>query len=173
MRKKTRGPIIVNAGAKSHVKRWPFERFANLCDRIIRELKADVYLIGTDNGMDNADNDRVVIDKVIGAMEEDSVDLVGKTTIGELFHIVRNAECIITNDSAPLHLASALNVPTIALFGPTDERKYGPLSKKSKVIRRNIACSPCEQAQCEHNYECLRGIDVDEVLKEVKNICGY
>jgi len=165
--------IIINAGAKSHVKRWPVKYFAKLCDRIIEELGYEVVLIGKDGGLENPDSDRVVVNNLLGVMKEKALDLVGKTNIRELAYLIGNAKLLITNDSAPLHIASAVNTPTVAMFGPTDERKYGPLAEKNTVLRKKLECAPCEKAQCRYSYECLEKIRVEDVFKAVKGLCGY
>ena len=162
--------IIVSAGAKSHVKRWPAGYFAELCDRIVKELNYGVVLVGEDQGTGNPDSDRVVVNEILSAGKENVLDLVGKTNIRELSHLIEKAALLVTNDSAPLHIASAVDTPTVAIFGPTDERKYGPLAKRSVVIRRHLKCAPCQRAQCLYNYECLKEITVDEVFKAVREL---
>jgi heptosyltransferase-2 len=72
---------------------------------------------------------------------------------------------VITNDSALLHAAQAMGTPTVAIFGPTDERKYGPRLPHSVVVRRNLICAPCERALCPYNHECMRFLEADEVYE--------
>lgn len=165
--------IVVNAGAKSHIKRWPVENFSQISGRIIKELQLGVVLIGKDDGLENLDSDRAVINKLLDGMNGEALDLVGKTNIGELAYIIKSAKALITNDSAPLHIGSAVNTPTLAIFGPTDENKYGPLSDQSVVLRKKLHCTPCEKAQCRYNYECLKTITVEDVFKAVKHVCEY
>jgi len=164
--------IVMNPGAKSHVKRWPAANFAALSDRIVKELGYDVVVIGKDSGRKNPESDRVVVDNFLKLTKENVLDIVGKTNTRELFLIIGRARCIITNDSAPLHIASATGTPTVALFGPTDDRKYGPLANRSVVIRRPMPCAPCETAKCSRQYECLRDITVKDAFDAVKKIVG-
>ena len=70
---------------------------------------------------------------------------------------------MITNDSAALHLASAVRVPTVAVFGPTDAEKYGPTAVRSRTVRRQLFCAPCEQSLCRFSHECMRFISPEEV----------
>ena len=82
-------------------------------------------------------------------------DLTGKTDVEELVGAIASAALLITNDSAPLHIADSLKVPTLAIFGPTDPGKYGPKFPRSLAVSGAIFCSPCEKAQCRFHHECL------------------
>jgi len=165
--------IVINPGAKSYLKRWPAEFFARLADEIKTKLKIGVVIIGTDNGTRNPDNDRVVADKILSLSKTRPVDLVGKTNIRQLAYIISRCKALVTNDSGPMHIASAMNTPTVAIFGPTDSVKYGPLADKHIVVRGKSDCSPCEKAECSRSFDCLKNITVDSVLQALKEICGY
>ncbi|NQT22192.1 MAG: glycosyltransferase family 9 protein [Candidatus Omnitrophica bacterium] len=161
--------IVVSCGAKSHTKRWPTSYFAALCDKIKNDLGCEVVLVGKEEEM-SPDSDRIVIDEVKQKMKAKAHDFIGMTNVRELSVLIKESLLLITNDSAPLHVASAVNIPTIAIFGPTDEKKYGPLADRSIVLRKKLKCTPCEKAQCEYNYECMRKITVDDAFKAVKEI---
>ncbi len=66
-----------------------------------------------------------------------------------------------------MHLATAINLPVIAIFGPTNHKKYGPRRKDDCIIRKDLECSPCEAAQCRYNHECLKLIKPDDVIEKV------
>jgi len=161
--------VVVSPGAKSHVKRWPLKNFAALSDMIKEKLGYEVALAGDEN-------DRVVIERILHRMKTKPLDLLEKTNIRELAIIVRKSAFIITNDSAPLHLVSAVGARILAFFGPTDEKKYGPFTAAaSKVLRKDIACAPCEVPQCinvENKYECLKSISTEEAFEAVKELLG-
>jgi heptosyltransferase-2 len=72
---------------------------------------------------------------------------------------------LISNDSGPMHLASALGVPTVAVFGPTDERETGPLGRASRVVRRQVECSPCLLKECPIDHRCMERVTVEEVYR--------
>lgn len=164
--------VVLNIGSKSHMKRWPVENFAGLCQRIREDLSKSVVIIGKNEGLKNPDSDRVIADKFNALSGGKALDIVGKTGIRDLAYIIKCADAIVTNDSGPMHIASAVNTPTIALFGPTDAKKYGPLSDKKMVLHKHLKCSPCEKSSCSQNYECLKKIGVDEVFNALKGICG-
>jgi len=161
--------VVLNPGAKSHVKRWHLKKFAALADAIKETTGCEVVLIG-----DRYDS--VVIERVLFYMKTKPVNLLEKTNIRELSYLIRKAELLITNDSAPLHIASITGCSTLAFFGPTDEKKYGPFTLAKKlVMRKNLKCAPCEVAQCvnfENKYECLKSISVEEALAAVKELLG-
>jgi len=161
--------VVVSCGAKSHTKRWPTSYFAALCDKIKNDLGYEVVLVGKEEEV-SPDSDRVVIDEVKQKMKTKAHDFIGMTNVRELSVLIKESHLLITNDSAPLHVASCVNIPTIAIFGPTDEKKYGPLADRSIVLRKKLKCTPCEKAQCEYNYECMRKITVDDAFKAVEEI---
>ena len=85
-----------------------------------------------------------------------------------------HCDLVLTNDSAPLHVASAANTPTIAVFGPFDERRYGPLAEGSVVIKPDIPCRPCDKAHCAMGFDkgCISRIEVDEVFQAARRMLG-
>jgi ADP-heptose:LPS heptosyltransferase len=149
--------VVVSPGAKSHLKRWPGESFARLCDSLASELGVRVAFVGLGEDAD-------VVGKIAEKMKTKPVNLVTRTSLRELAALLKRAKLIITNDSAPLHLACAVGCRVLALFGPTDPAKYGPTGKFDVVIKKELVCVPCESAVCRFNYECLRSITPEEVF---------
>ena len=88
----------------------------------------------------------------------------------QLAHLLKKAKLLVTNDSAPMHLAAAMDTRVLAIFGPTDPAKYGPQGANHRVIRKALDCSPCEVAQCKFNHECMSSISVDEVFEAAKDM---
>ena len=160
--------VVINPGAKSHLKIWDAEKYGKLSDRLISELKCKVYITG-------GKEDLKIAEQVIRSCADDSIiNLCGRTTIGMLVCLIREADLVITNDSAPLHVASAVNAPTIAIFGPSNDKKYGPLSDKSVVLKPKVPCRPCETALCSVGPDegCISRIEVDEVFRAAKRLLG-
>ncbi|MBI3330974.1 MAG: glycosyltransferase family 9 protein [Candidatus Omnitrophica bacterium] len=149
--------VVISPGARSHIKRWTPEGFARVADRLIAEAGAQVVLSGEPD-------EKPVIDEILGLMRHRALSAVGLTTIRQLGALIRRAQLVITNDSAALHLASALETPTLALFGPTDAEKYGPTAAHHRALRRRLFCAPCERALCRFSHECMRFIGADEVF---------
>lgn len=149
--------VVISPGSKSHLKRWTVEGFAEISDRLIRECGAHVVLVG-------APEDRETVDKIIKKMKNKPHDLVGRTNIRQLAALLKRSGILITNDSAPLHLGCAVGTKVLAVFGPTDPKKYGPTGEFDVVIRKKLSCSPCEAAECSRNYECMKLISSDEIF---------
>jgi len=157
--------VILNPGAKSHLKRWDVRKYAELSDKLVKELGCAVFVTGNED-------DKSVIKCFLSSVVLPVADLSGRTTIGALTELMRRADLVITNDSAPLHMASAAGAPTLAIFGPSDERKYGPLSLKSRVMRPDVACRPCEKALCAVGPDegCISRVGLDEVFRAAREL---
>ena len=155
--------VAIAAGAKSHIKQWQTSGFIRLSNKITKEMGFKVILIGDIN-------DAPINDKIKTAGLNEVYDFTGKTNLRELAYLLSLCKVLVTNDSAPLHIASAQGIPTVAIFGPTDEKKYGPLAPRSIVIRKNLRCSPCEKASCRFDLECMKEISADEVFNSVRDI---
>lgn len=155
--------VIVSAGARSHTKRWNKEKFAELIRSFIGEAGIQTVLVG--------DKDDAGVNLFLTrALAGQIIDITGSTTITQLACLLQKASLVITNDSANLHLASYLNKPVIALFGPTDEARYGPWSQHSLVVKKDIYCRPCQRAECRFGrLDCLDLIKTKDVEAAVKN----
>ncbi|MDD5045000.1 MAG: glycosyltransferase family 9 protein, partial [Candidatus Omnitrophica bacterium] len=155
---------VVSPGARSHIKRWKEEGFIELVDRLKEEFGMQVVLVGDKE-------DKPVASRIAAGVSNTLLDLSGKTSLGELAALLERASLVITNDSAVLHLAGYLNVAVVALFGPTDEKKYGPWSQNSVTVKKEIFCRPCSKAQCPpETLKCMSAIKVQDVLRAVRQI---
>jgi len=155
--------VVVSPGAKSHIKRWNRRGFALICDRLINEVNMDVIMVG---GV----QDKEIVSKITAHMKKKARDLTAKLTLRQLGALIRSSRLLITNDSAPLHVGSAVGARVLAIFGPTDPRKYGPTGKHDTVIRKKLKCAPCEVAQCKENHECMNLIDPNTVFDTAKKM---
>ena len=162
-------PIIaISPGAKSGIKKWTKEGFAELTNRLIEELDAQVLFVG-----DGSDS-RLIKDIMLPALpvKNGAMDFSGKTTLCQLAALLKRCDLLITNDSAPLHMAEAVGTKVLAIFGPTDPEVYGPKGRKNRIVRKNLHCSPCGKAQCEFKHECMKNINADEVFQIAKEMLG-
>ena len=155
--------VVICPGARSHIKRWSAEGFARIADRLIAERRAQVVFSGEPD-------EKPIIEEILSLMTQGAHTAVGLTTVRQLGVLMRGADLVITNDSASLHLASAFNVPTVAIFGPTDAKKYGPTSALRSVVRRKLFCAPCEQALCRFSHECMRFVAASEVYQAATDL---
>ncbi len=155
--------VVVCPGARSHIKRWTPEGFAAVADRLIKEAKLQVIFSGEPE-------EKGIIEEIRQQMTQKAFTTVGLATIPQLAVLMSRAALVITNDSASLHLASAVQAPTVAIFGPTDADKYGPTAPHNRVIRRQLFCSPCEEALCRFSHECMRFISAEEVFAAAQEL---
>lgn len=149
--------IAISVGARSDIKRWPLANYIRICRILQNKYKAYLVFVG-----DKADAE--LVKKVTAEITNCYIDLAGKTSLLQLAAVLQRCNFLICNDSAIMHMASAVNKPVIALFGPTDYKKYGPESENSIVVTKLIKCAPCQKAQCVFNHECLDLIGPQEVL---------
>ena len=158
-------PLIgVSPGAQyGSAKEWFPERYGELADRISREIGARILILGSMG-------DRLVASQICRKTGPGAIDLTGKTTLAQAIGIIARCRLFITNDSGLMHVASALRVPLVAIFGSTDPLRTGPLSKNSRVLYKSIPCAPCLKTECPEDRKCMELITVDEVYEEVKKI---
>ncbi|WP_028584387.1 lipopolysaccharide heptosyltransferase II [Desulfogranum mediterraneum] len=155
-------PLVgLNPGAAyGPAKRWPAEKYAALAARIVTELDGQVVVFGTAADNEAARQIQQAVDH-----PERVIDVTAKTDLIEAMAMIELCQAFVTNDSGLMHVAAALKVPLVAIFGSTDHIATGPFSQRSSVIRRPLACSPCKQPVCpEQHLQCLRLIGVDEVF---------
>ncbi|UCH77474.1 MAG: glycosyltransferase family 9 protein [Candidatus Coatesbacteria bacterium] len=140
----------INPKTRMEIKRWPEEHYRELCTR----LKADFDLLVVGGPSEGEANARLAA--AVGAW-----DLTGKTSLGALYLLLQRAAAFVGNDSAPMHLAAAAGVPTVAFFGPTDPKLNGPWKTPALVLSREIECAPCYKdgyfPRCDHR-RCLAEI---------------
>ncbi|PKN66820.1 MAG: lipopolysaccharide heptosyltransferase II [Deltaproteobacteria bacterium HGW-Deltaproteobacteria-15] len=141
-------------------KRWPPEKFAAVADMAAEKWGAKVVVMGSGN-------EQTIGDAVVLAMRSPALNLCGKTSLGEAAAVIQQCRAFLTNDSGLMHLAAALDVPTVAVFGSTDPTATGPRSEKARVVRHPMECSPCLKPECPEGCPCLKSIQPDEVWKEL------
>ena len=153
--------IALNTGGSWPTKRWPSEKFAALADELIQKQVGAVIFTGGPSDIER-------VDKIKEMMSTEAVNLAGETTVAELAALAEKSAVMISGDSGPVHVAAAVGTPTIALFGPSDEKKYRPYGAENQIITNQIDCRPCGEHDCplEH-HNCLEEITVTEVLAQV------
>ncbi len=159
-----------NPGMELTAKRWSLQRYQQLTERLVRELHAQVLLVG---GPDDAALNQQLLDG-LHISEGSVLNLAGKTTIGELAAQLERCDLFIGNDSSPMHLAAALDIPVIAIFGPTSPQEYGPYpldDPRHVAIWKNSHGQPCfflgKMRSCT-NCTCMEAITVDDVWEAIQ-----
>ena len=149
---------IAPGAAYGPAKRWLPDRFGGLADRLIGALGADVLIFGSAA-------ERPLAEEVAASMKHTPAMVAGETSMRELLSLMDRCRLIVTNDSGSMHLAAALGVPLIAIFGSTDERATGPLGARVRIVKRGVTCSPCGRRVCPIDFRCMTGISVEEVFR--------
>jgi heptosyltransferase II len=149
---------ICPGSINSRAKRWPAESYASLADQLI-DAGRQVLLIGSKGEMD-------VSLEVINRMHNTPVDLTGKTTLDQVTAVLSLSDLVVTNDTGPAHLASALGRPTLVIFGPTNPLTTRPFSAEAQILRHPPDCAPCMLRDCPIDHRCMTAITVEEVLEQ-------
>jgi heptosyltransferase II len=143
---------IAPAAAYGPAKEWPAENFAALVDSIAERWTAECVLVG-------APAERAKCEEVARAAATGAIIAAGETNIGELIALLSLSDAFIGNDSGAMHIAGALGIKTVALFGSTNPFRTGPLGTKTWVVYHRLECSPCLARTCRFgHYNCLKQI---------------
>ncbi|HXJ92125.1 MAG TPA: lipopolysaccharide heptosyltransferase II [Terriglobia bacterium] len=149
--------VGLNPGAAfGPAKRWPMERFAELGDRLVGALGADVLVFGSKD-------ERPLAEAVARAMQRTPLVLAGTTTLRQWMALTGLCRLVVANDSGAMHVTAAMGVPVVAIFGSTDARATGPLSPWARVVRQSVECSPCGLRECPIDFRCMNSVSVDDV----------
>jgi heptosyltransferase-2 len=160
----TRGPLVgVNPGAAyGTAKRWFPDRFAAVADRLTKELGGRTVILG-------GPQDRDVEAEVAGFMRSVPIRAAGATTIGRLVSLISRLSLLITNDSGPMHIAAALDVPIVAIFGPTNPDTTSPMGRAA-VVRHEFECSRCLLRTCPIDHRCMESVTAGEVYEAARRL---
>ncbi|MCD4741881.1 MAG: glycosyltransferase family 9 protein [Desulfobacteraceae bacterium] len=149
--------IVLNIGATKPANRWKPEYFAKLADMIEKQTHFKSVITGG--------NDDKQYGKEIETRAHCQIkNLCGKTSLKELVIVVANAECVVSCDTGPMHLAAALGTSLIALFGPSDPYRTGPFH--GTIIQEKIDCSPCNKKKCKDPI-CMEKIKPEHVMDKL------
>jgi lipopolysaccharide heptosyltransferase II len=162
----TQAYVVMGPAARWETKIWPAEQFAELVRLVGDRTGLRVVLIGMESEKGLADRVQELAPCAV-------VNVAGETTLPELIALVDGAVAAVMHDSGPMHLATALKKPMIALYGPTSPRRTGPFGRADAVARLDLPCSPCylkRLAQCPHEHRCLRDLGPSLVFDRLANV---
>jgi len=149
--------IAIGAGASyGSAKCWPPSRFAEVANRLQSEVDADVILFGTAAEAN-------VSTAISAEMRQSPIDLTGKTAIADLPALLSQCHLFIGNDSGAMHVAAAVGLPVIAVFGPTDAFGTSPVTQRCSIVQQKPYCSPCFLRRCPTDHRCMTAITADMV----------
>ena len=104
-------------------------------------------------------------EEIARAMKHTPAIAAGETSLRQLLALMARCRLIVANDSGPMHLAAALGIPLVAIFGSTDERATGPVGTRVRIVQRDVECSPCGRRVCPIDFRCMRDLSVEEVFR--------
>ena len=159
--------IGVSPGAAyGTAKRWLPERFAEAAGTLATARGASIALFGSKG-------ERELCGEVAQLLNGHQVtNYAGQTTLAQFIDLASGCELFLTNDSGSMHIASALGVPTVAIFGATDDSTTGPTGPNARVVRHPVDCSPCLLRECPIDHRCMTGVSADRVVQEALQLLG-
>jgi len=157
------GPVVgVSPGAQnSRAKQWLPERFVESSTRVAGALGGGVAIFGS--ASEGA--------LCLGMAEElrragvQVLSLAGETTLAQFIELAAACRVFLTNDAGAMHVASALGVATVAVFGPTDFVATAPAGPLSSIVRAGVHCSPCMLRDCPIDHRCMTGVTAEKVAE--------
>jgi heptosyltransferase-2 len=156
--------IVLNPGAYyGSAKRWPSPYYSRLAAMLQESNSVEILIIGSSAETGLAKD-------ISLSLENKPFLLTGKTSLRQLAGVLDRADLCVTNDSGPMHMATALGVPTLALFGPTDPRVTGPFQAPSEFIKKDVACWPCSYRECPFDHRCMEQIKPEEVFQACQTL---
>ena len=147
----------------STAKRWLPERFAEVADRLHDEMDAKVLLLGSEG-------EKPLLDQIAGLCSHAVPNLAGEISLAETIALMERLHLFVGNDSGAMHLAAALDVPIVAIFGPTDWSTTSPFSSSAKIVRHPVSCSPCMLRTCPIGHDCMTGVQVGDIFASLRDL---
>lgn len=157
--------VAFNPGTNHLCKCWPLDKFSQLADRIIEHLGVEVVILGSRD-------EKRLADVIRDGMRHAVHDLTG-CTLGELGALLKRVQVLVTGDTGPMHISSAVGTPVLALYGPISPVRSGPVGDGHRiVIHDDLDCCPCNRFKCVNPVfrQCMESITVDEVFAELSGM---
>ena len=158
------GPrIAISPVSRWATKNWTPDRYAELAQRLgASGMAGTLFILG-------GEEDRAVCQRIADAAGGCAVNLAGRTSLIETGSVLGQVDLLISNDSGPVHMAVAVECPTVVLFGPTDDERTGPYGEANTVVKRSLSCQPCYKRHCERgDHACMTSISVENVMHAVR-----
>jgi len=159
--------LAIHPAASCPSKIWPAKRFAEVAEKLAQEYNLKVLIV-------SGPKDLTLAGEVIKNMNSEPINLAGQTSISQLACILKRCKLFISNDSGPVHLASAMGVSVISIFGRNQAglspKRWGPVGLKDKVLHKEVGCVECLAHNCKKQFACLDAISVNDVLGVARSI---
>ncbi len=158
--------IAFNPGASHPVNRWATDRFAALLDMLTRRLAARVILIG-------GKEDIPLADEIVGKAGSKPLNMTGKTGLLQLGALLEQCDILVSGDTGPMHIATAVGTKVVALFGAADPARTGPIGSGHRIVQAaNVHCIPCRSRSCSNRayLECMEKISASFVFETIRDM---
>ena len=155
------GEMIVGVSpgaAYGTAKQWLPDRFASAASRVANDLGARIAIFGSAS-------ERELCESVAKACTAPARNFAGETSLAEFIDMAAACRVYLTNDSGAMHIASALGVPTVTVFGATDDIGTGPTGPLARIVREPVECSPCLKRECPIDHRCMTRVEADRVAQ--------
>lgn len=165
-RRHKEAPLLALAVSAAYgpAKEWPTEHFAALIDMLADKHGAECVLVG-------APSERKKAEEIAGRAKAETMVAAGETSVGEVVALLSLCAGFAGNDSGAMHVAGALNLPTVGIFGSTSPERTAPLGQKTKILQKPLPCAPCLERTCKLNtYECLHALQPKEVVAALEEL---
>lgn len=154
----------INPGAAfGSAKRWYPERFSAVARKLSAEWGAKILIFGGPGEVD-------IATEISAALDGTCLNLAGKTSVRQLMALIQRCNFFISNDSGPMHIAAAFNVPLVAIFGSTDHIGTAPCSDRAVIIRKDSDCAPCKLRECPTDHRCMTAVTADDVVEAAQKL---
>jgi len=151
-------------------KRWLPERFAEAADQVVENLATKEKSAAVRVVIVGAPGEEVLGHQIAGLMRMYPAVLSGQTSLGVLKAVIKRCRLFLTNDTGPMHIANALGIPVVAVFGPTDHTTTAPFASGHVVVRTPVNCSPCLLRECPIDHRCMTGVTVEQVVQGAQQV---
>ncbi len=167
-RPETAGSLVVgiNPGGDRSNRRWNPNRYAEVADRLAEGVGARIVLLG-------GPSETGVARSIESMMQNKPINLSGRLNLDDLAYVLSKLDLLITNDSGPMHMAAALGVPLVAVFGPEDPARLGPCTDPRfyRIVSGFVPCSPCKKSTCD-SMLCLDAVSPNDILEQCESLMG-
>ena len=159
-----KGYVIVAPAAQSELKSWKIEGFRYVLEKLLRETSYSILLLGDQR-------EREIAQPLVSLDPVRIHNLCAETSLKEAAALVSQSKLVLANDSALMHLGFELNRPVVAIFGPTNDEKYGRKGESFRIVREKMDCAPCESAQCWFSRQaCFEDLNPEKVLNACQEL---
>ena len=161
--------LAVHPGASCPSKIWPVERYSEVADCLHERYGLRVVVVG---GRQQA----YLAQRVVEGMKHPAINIAGKTSVGQLAALLKECDLFLSNDSGPVHIASAVGTPVVSIFGRAQKGlsplRWGPTGSRDRALHQDVGCIQCLAHNCRKEFLCLRSITADAVISAAASILG-